>query len=128
MIELIQFPWSPFCIVQRRILEYSGDRFKITNLARTGDRSLIWKLTKERYYAAPIIRDGRDVFFGSQSLRTAELDGRREVGIVVKDAKIVKTITATFEKDWAETKVAKVEAKAEAKEAEAAAEPATASA
>ncbi|MDB6019685.1 MAG: hypothetical protein JWR19_4174, partial [Pedosphaera sp.] len=22
MIELIQFPWSPFCIVQRRILEY----------------------------------------------------------------------------------------------------------
>lgn len=63
MIELIQFPWSPFCIVQRRILEYSGDRFKTTNLTRTGDRSLIWKLTKERYYAAPIIRDGRNVVF-----------------------------------------------------------------
>ena len=82
-----------------------------------------------RLHARVIIRDGRDVFFGSQSLRTAELDGRREVGIVVKDAKVVKTIIATFEKDWAETKVAKVEAKAEAKEgAEAAAEPATASA
>ena len=63
MIELIQFPWSPFCIVQRRILEFSGARFKITNLAQTGDRSLIWKLTKERYYAAPIIRDGRNVVF-----------------------------------------------------------------
>ena len=63
MIELIQFPWSPFCIVQRRILEFSGARFKLTNLARTGDRSLIWKLTKERYYAAPIIRDGRNVVF-----------------------------------------------------------------
>lgn len=63
MIELIQFPWSPFCIVQRRILEFAGARFQLTNLARTGDRSLIWKLTKERYYAAPIIRDGRDVVF-----------------------------------------------------------------
>lgn len=63
MIELIQFPWSPFCIVQRRILEFSGDRFKITNLKLTGDRSLIWKLTKERYYAAPILRDGRNVVF-----------------------------------------------------------------
>ena len=32
MIELIQFPWSPFCIVQRRILEFSGTKFKITNI------------------------------------------------------------------------------------------------
>ena len=63
MIELIQFPWSPFCLVQRRILEFSGAPFKITNLPRTGDRSLIWKLTKERYYGVPIIRDGRTVVF-----------------------------------------------------------------
>jgi glutathione S-transferase len=63
MIELIQFPWSPFCIVQRRILEYAGRPFKITNLARTSDRSLVWKLTKQRYYGVPIIRDGRNVVF-----------------------------------------------------------------
>lgn len=63
MIELIQFPWSPFCLVQRRILEFSGVRFKITNLKLTGDRSPVWKLTKERYYAVPVIRDGRNVVF-----------------------------------------------------------------
>lgn len=63
MIELIQFPWSPFCLVQRHILRFSGVRFKITNLKLTGDRSLIWKLTKERYYGVPIIRDGRSVIF-----------------------------------------------------------------
>ena len=63
MIELIQFPWSPFCLVQRRILEFSGTPFKITNLPLTGDRSLIWKLTKERYYGVPVIRDGRNVIF-----------------------------------------------------------------
>ena len=63
MIELIQFPWSPFCIVQRRILEFAGAKFKITNLPQTGDRSLIWKLTGEKYYAVPILRDGRKVIF-----------------------------------------------------------------
>jgi glutathione S-transferase len=62
MIELIQFPWSPFCIVQRRILEFSGAPFKITNIPST-DRSLVWKLTKERYYGVPIIKDGKNVVF-----------------------------------------------------------------
>jgi glutathione S-transferase len=62
MIELIQFPWSPFCIVQRRILEFSGVRFKIINVPNT-DRSLVWKLTKQRYYGVPIIRDGKSVIF-----------------------------------------------------------------
>jgi glutathione S-transferase len=62
MIELIQFPWSPFCIVQRRILEFAGAQFKITNVPN-GDRSLVWKLTRQRYYGVPIIRDGRRVVF-----------------------------------------------------------------
>jgi glutathione S-transferase len=56
-------PYSPFCIAQRRILEFSGVRFKITNLPRSTDRSLIWKLTREQYYAVPIITDGRTVVF-----------------------------------------------------------------
>ena len=62
MIELIQFPWSPFCIVQRRILEYSGAPFKIINIPPQ-DRSLVWRLTRQRYYGVPIIRDGRNVIF-----------------------------------------------------------------
>lgn len=62
MIELIQFPWSPFCIVQRRILEFSGANFKIINIPN-GDRSLVWRLTRERYYGVPIIRDGKSVVF-----------------------------------------------------------------
>src|SRR5208282_810046 len=62
MIELIQFPWSPFCIVQRRILEFSGAPFKITNIPGT-DRSLVCRLTKERYYGVPIIKHGKNVVF-----------------------------------------------------------------
>jgi glutathione S-transferase len=62
MIELIQFAWSPFCIVQRRILEFAGARFKITNIP-SGDRSLVWRLTRQRYYGVPIIRVGKSVVF-----------------------------------------------------------------
>src|SRR5665213_4563898 len=62
MIELIQFPWSPFCLVQRRILEYSGAPFKIINIPST-DRSLVWRLSRQRYYGVPIIKDGRTVVF-----------------------------------------------------------------
>ena len=62
MIELIQFPWSPYCIVQRRILEYSGVPFKVVNVPN-GDRSLVWKVTKQRYYQVPVLRRGTTVLF-----------------------------------------------------------------
>ena len=32
MIELIQFPWSPYCLVQKCILDYSGVRHKVINI------------------------------------------------------------------------------------------------
>jgi glutathione S-transferase len=62
MVELIQFPWSPYCIVQRRILEFSGKPFKTRNISST-DRSLVWKLTRQRYYGLPVVHDGREVVF-----------------------------------------------------------------
>ncbi|MHB8521308.1 MAG: glutathione S-transferase C-terminal domain-containing protein [Limisphaerales bacterium] len=62
MIELIQFVWSPFCIVQRRILEFAGAPFKPVNIPST-DRSLVWRLTRHRYYGVPIIKDRRTVVF-----------------------------------------------------------------
>jgi glutathione S-transferase len=62
MIELYQLPWSPYCLVQKRILEYSGAAHKVINVSQS-DRSLIWRLTKQRYYQVPIIRDGRTVLF-----------------------------------------------------------------
>jgi glutathione S-transferase len=83
MIELIQFPWSPFCIVQRRILEFSGARFKITNIPN-GDRSLVWRLSKQRYYGVPIIRDGKSVIFeisDDSQVIAKYLDSKLKVGL-----------------------------------------------
>jgi glutathione S-transferase len=62
MIELIQLSWSPYCIVQRRILEFAQTPFKLVNIP-ANDRSLVWRMTRQRYYGVPIIRDGRTVVF-----------------------------------------------------------------
>ena len=83
MIELIQFPWSPYCLVQRRILEFSGAAHKITNIPAT-ERLLVWKLTKERYYQVPIVRDGRNVIFetdDNSQVIAKYLDDRLKLGL-----------------------------------------------
>ena len=58
------------------------------------------KLGNYRLHTRTIIRDGSQAFVGSQSLRTAELDSRREVGLIIRDGKIVKKLLDTFESDW----------------------------
>jgi len=94
MIELIQFPWSPFCIVQRRILEYSGARFKIINILN-GDRSVVWRLSRQRYYAVPIIRDGRAVVFEvaeDSQVIAKYIDARLKLGLFPWELEGVQSI------------------------------------
>ncbi|MGA2686120.1 MAG: glutathione S-transferase N-terminal domain-containing protein [Verrucomicrobiota bacterium] len=94
MIELIQFPWSPFCIVQRRILEFSGVPFKITNIPGT-DRSLVWRLTKERYYGVPIIKHGKNVVFelnDDSQVIAKYLDKELELGLFPPELEGVQSI------------------------------------
>ena len=94
MIELIQFPWSPVCIVQRRILEFSGARFKITNIP-SGDRSLVWRLSRQRYYQVPIIRDGKTVVFevsDDSQVIAKYLDSRLQLGLFPWDLEGVQSI------------------------------------
>src|SRR6185369_11069024 len=45
----------------------------------------------------------RQAFVGSQSLRTAELDSRRELGLIVQDPRVVKALIDSFEADWVST-------------------------
>lgn len=59
-----------------------------------------------RLHVRAIIRDGRRAFVGSQSLRKLELDNRREVGLIVRDRRIVCKLQKTFERDWRDTRPA----------------------
>lgn len=94
MIELIQFPWSPFCIVQRRILEYSRAPFKIINIPN-GDRTLVWHVTKERYYGVPVIKDGRNVLFETDEnsqVIAKYLDDKLQLGLFPRELEGLQSI------------------------------------
>ena len=98
MIELIQFPWSPFCIVQRRILEFSGTPFKIINIPNQ-DRTLVWKLTRQRYYGVPVIRDGRNVIFevsDDSQVIAKYLDEEMELGLFPDQWRGVQSVLWKF--------------------------------
>lgn len=98
MIELVQFPWSPFCLVQRRILEYSGTPFKTVNIPPQ-DRSLVWKLTKQRYYGVPVLMDGKtDVFeMGEETQVIGKyLDSKLGLGLFPADLEGVQSILWHF--------------------------------
>jgi phosphatidylserine/phosphatidylglycerophosphate/cardiolipin synthase-like enzyme len=58
------------------------------------------QLTQPRLHARVIVCDGKRVFVGSQSLRAIELDGRREIGLIVNDPALCSQIAKVFEKDW----------------------------
>lgn len=60
-----------------------------------------------RLHTRTIIRDRCEAFVGSQSLRKSELDRRREVGVIVRDAKVLAGFADTFEADWSAKVVAK---------------------
>lgn len=94
MIELFQFPWSPFCIVQRRILEFSGARFRIVNIP-INDRSLVWRITRQRYYQVPILKDGRnDVFEVAEDSQVVAkyLDDKLRLGLFPRELEGVQSI------------------------------------
>jgi len=58
------------------------------------------KMAHLRLHTRTMIRDGQLAFVGSQSLRAMELDMRREIGIIFRDANLVKQLSDTFGDDW----------------------------
>ncbi len=56
-----------------------------------------------RLHAQAIVRDGEQLFLGSQSLRTLELDARREVGVITEESDVIRSVIETFESDWRKT-------------------------
>lgn len=70
------------------------------NVGKVGAGFETRKMSGLRLHTRTIIRDGREAFLGSQSLRKVELDGRREVGIITNNLKIVQGMSSIFELDW----------------------------
>jgi phosphatidylserine/phosphatidylglycerophosphate/cardiolipin synthase-like enzyme len=75
----------------------------IGKAGKRGGDMRVQKMPGGRLHVRAMIRDGDTAFVGSQSLRGLELDLRREVGIIVRDAKVVKGLCEVFEEDWSKT-------------------------
>jgi cardiolipin synthase len=97
-------------ISDRRIITLLKARVKhgvdvriIGKVSSQADALVHQKYPGHRLHVRAMVRDGRNAFVGSQSLRKLELDERREVGMFVKGSSIVKELVATFEADWAQT-------------------------
>lgn len=78
----------------------AGVEIRVIGKIRSRADLSVRKLTKMRLHTRTIIRDGKQAFVGSQSLRPAELDSRRELGLIIREPKAVKKLLTTFESDW----------------------------
>jgi cardiolipin synthase A/B len=79
----------------------AGVKIRIIGGLEKANRDIkVRKLGTLRLHVRAIIRDGNAAFIGSQSLRKLELEGRREVGIVVRNGGVVRKLQGVFESDW----------------------------
>ncbi|MBZ5726990.1 MAG: phosphatidylserine synthase [Acidobacteriia bacterium] len=72
----------------------------IGKLTRKSSGLAARKLSQIRLHTRTMVRDHRLVFVGSQSLREMELDARREVGLILCDARVVSRLVQIFQEDW----------------------------
>ena len=61
---------------------------------------LVRSLKTLRLHARAIVRDGTRAFVGSQSLRREELDKRREVGLLINNPAVTRSLLKVFDADW----------------------------
>lgn len=83
MLTLVQFPWSPFCITVRHILEHNGIPFRMRNIAYH-ERDLIITATKGRGHTVPCVMDAKGAVcdvtdFGQEVARY--IDGRYKLNL-----------------------------------------------
>ncbi len=86
-------------------------------IGKRGGDLRVQKLETDRLHVRGMVRDGEAAFVGSQSLRALELDARREVGLIVRDQKVIKQMQEVFEDDWAKTELGQKEKKRAEKDA-----------
>lgn len=98
MITLIQFPWSPFCISVRHILQRNGIPHRIRNIP-SSEREAVIRATKGRAYTVPCLLDGRTAVadftdFGQEVARY--IDRKYKLGLFPRDQDGIQAILARY--------------------------------
>lgn len=92
--------------MMRLLTQKAKDGVEIRVIGKAGKHApgIIVAPLDMRLHAQAIVRDSEQMYLGSQSLRTLELDQRREVGVLLDDKDIVQKVQSTFEADWGRIK------------------------
>jgi phosphatidylserine/phosphatidylglycerophosphate/cardiolipin synthase-like enzyme len=80
-----------------------GVQVRVLGNVKAKDNGFTVRSMQRRLHARAIIRDGTRAFVGSQSLRTDELDNRREVGLLISNPTVTRRLMQIFEQDWEAT-------------------------
>ena len=92
-------------VLQERVRK--GVDVRIIGKVERGHDLKAEKYPGPRLHIRAVVRDRRRAFVGSMGLRRLELDARREIGVVVRDPKVVRKLVGVFESDWADTDAGK---------------------
>lgn len=79
----------------------AGVEVRVISRGPVKNSTLPVRIAPMRLHVRGMIRDGKEAFLGSMSMRRLELGARREVGVIFQDARCVKQMQEVFEKDWA---------------------------
>lgn len=98
MLTLIQFPWSPFCITVRRILERNKIPHRIRTI-RSHDRAEVIRATKGRGYTVPCLIDGKRAVadftdFGQEVARY--VDRKHRLGLFPRDKEGIQYLLSRY--------------------------------
>jgi cardiolipin synthase len=88
----------------------------IGRVSKKGEGLTVEKMPGMRLHVRAMLRDGKEMFLGSMSLRALELDKRREVGVIVKERAAARQFKELFEDDWSKTETAKKKLEKDRKE------------
>ncbi len=78
----------------------AGVDVRVIGTLKGGSDAIAVRKLGMRLHVRAIVRDGTRAFVGSQSLRTLELSGRREVGLIITNPTVAKKIQQVFDADW----------------------------
>jgi cardiolipin synthase A/B len=96
-----------------------GVRVRVIGDMKGKDPGIEERKLPRRLHVRAIVCDGTRAFVGSQSLRKVELDKRREVGLLINNPTVTRSLLKVFDADW-EASATKVERKEEKKQEQAA--------
>jgi glutathione S-transferase len=98
MITLIQFPWSPFCITVKTIMDRHKIPYRVTNIP-SHNREAVIKTTKGRAYSVPCLIDGRATVadftdFGQEVARY--IDRKHKLNLFPRDQEGLQAILSRY--------------------------------